>query len=158
MLCGFLWTLLGILYKDVPTQLCAYLWRISWIDNKRAQVVLKWPYNARNNPCLHTLNLIWWSGLFPGGMLFCFVVFFLREGRSLSILGKNPLMHLPLPLWFCVCYTSGSMLWLREMASLICNFSLSVAARTIVSPDPSLKDTLGYMLLGCWGLKKRIFL
>ena len=39
-----------------------------------------------------------------------------------------------------------SILWLGEMESLICNFYLSVAARKIVSADPSLRYTR--MLLG----------
>ena len=39
-----------------------------------------------------------------------------------------------------------SILWLGEMASLICNFYLSVAARKIVWADPSLRYTR--MLVG----------
>ena len=39
-----------------------------------------------------------------------------------------------------------SILWLGEMESWICNFYLSVAARTIVWADPSLRYT--HMLLG----------
>ena len=39
-----------------------------------------------------------------------------------------------------------SILWLGEVESLICNFYLSVAARTIVCADPSLRYTS--MLLG----------
>ena len=39
-----------------------------------------------------------------------------------------------------------SILWLGEMESLVCNFYLSVAARTIVWADPSLRYTR--MLLG----------
>ena len=40
-----------------------------------------------------------------------------------------------------------SILWLGEVESLICNFSLSVAAPKIVWADPSLRYTV--MLLGC---------
>ena len=40
-----------------------------------------------------------------------------------------------------------SILWLGEVESVICNFYLSVAARTIVWADPSLRYTR--LLLGC---------
>ena len=40
-----------------------------------------------------------------------------------------------------------SILWLGEVEGLICNFSLSVAARKIVWADPSLR--YASLLLGC---------
>ena len=50
-------------------------------------------------------------------------------------------------------WPSVSILWLREMESLACNFYLSVAARKIVWAGPSLRYTS--MLLGCYATNKQ---
>ena len=70
---------------------------------------------------------------------------------------QSPVPTLP-GAWCCkvsarIAWSGVSILWQGEIESLICNFYVSVAAGTIVRPDPFLRYT--GMLLGRWSINKQ---